>query len=216
VKIICISDTHGEHSAVQPPNGDVLVHAGDITEHGSRDDFHSFIEWMASQPHEHKIFIGGNHDTYLEQQPEKVLAVAGQHKVHYLCDSGVELSGVRFWGSPITPQFHDWSFMRDELAIKKHWSKIPMDTQVLITHGPVWGVLDEVRRSATIVENTGCPTLADVVEKVKPEYHIFGHIHEGYGKTIKDQTTFLNVSTMNEHYAIQNKPVIIEITADVI
>lgn len=211
MKIVCISDTHGEHELVSLPVGDVLVHAGDITAHGSREDFLNFIKWFSSQPHKHKIFIGGNHDTYLEKEPEAVIAEAASHGVHYLNDSGVEIDGIHFWGSPITPRFFDWSFMRDEADIHHHWSLIPDNTNVLITHGPVWGVLDEVERAENITEHTGCKSLADRVKQIAPSYHVFGHIHEGYGNCSIDGTTFLNVSTMNNGYRIQNAPVIIEL-----
>jgi len=211
VKIVCISDTHGEHESVVLPDGDVLVHAGDITAHGSRDDLHAFVDWFSQQPHEHKIFIGGNHDAYLEQHPDTTLALAKAHNVIYLNDSGVVLNNIRFWGSPITPRFHDWSFMRDEPQIREHWAQIPDDTQFLITHGPVWGVMDEVVRSSELTEHTGCPSLAERVNQIKPDYHVFGHIHEGYGQLTKEGTQFLNVSTMNMHYVIHNKPVVIEI-----
>jgi len=211
VKIICISDTHGDHESVSLPDGDVLVHAGDITAHGSRDDFLAFVEWFSNQPHTHKIFIGGNHDAYLEQHPDTVQAVAKENDVIYLNDSGVELNQIRFWGSPITPRFHDWSFMRDEPEIQEHWQKIPDNTQFLITHGPVWGVMDEVVRSPVLTEHTGCPSLAERVKQIKPDYHVFGHIHEGYGKLTQDGTHYLNVSTMNMHYVIHNDPVIVEI-----
>jgi len=208
VKVICISDTHGEHEAMPAlPMGDVLVHAGDITAHGSREDFHAFVEWFSLQPHEHKVFIGGNHDTYLESHPEQVLTVSREHQLHYLNDSGIIINNIRFWGSPITPRFHDWSFMRDEDEIRAHWSLIPKETNILITHGPVWGVLDQVERSTTFIENTGCPALAKKVAQINPDYHIFGHIHEGYGSLEKEGTRFLNVSTMNKNYKIQNAPV---------
>ncbi len=218
MKIICISDTHGEHESVQLPAGDVLLHAGDITAHGSRSDFQAFLDWLVQQPHQHKVFIAGNHDTYLEQNPKAVEQLLKQHNnVHYLNDSGVELEGVRFWGSPITPRFHDWSFMREKDDIEKHWALIPNDTQVLITHGPVWGVLDEVARSEEITEHTGCKVLKKLLSEktdgLAPDYHVFGHIHEGYGSIEKRGTQFLNVSTMNEHYVVQNPPVVIDLDA---
>jgi len=213
VKIICISDTHGDHESVGLPDGDVLIHAGDITGHGSKEDFLNFIQWFAKQPHQHKIFIGGNHDTYLESHHDEVLETAKSHNVTYLNDSGVEVNNVRFWGSPITPRFHDWSFMRDPDDIHHHWDRIPEDTHILITHGPVWGVLDEVVRSEEVTEHTGCPQLKKRVKEVGPHYHVFGHIHEGYGKAVHDGTQFLNVSTMNMHYKIQNEPVTIEFSA---
>jgi len=211
VKIICISDTHGEHESVQVPDGDVLIHAGDITAHGSRDDYHAFIKWFSQQPHKHKIFIAGNHDEYQEKHPDKVESVAKAHNVIYLNDSGVTVNNVRFWGSPITPRFFDWSFMRDPDDIHQHWSLIPDDTHVLITHGPAWGILDEVERSENVTEHTGCHSLSERLKEVNPVYHVYGHIHEGYGTATRNDTTFLNVSTMNKGYEIQNDPVTVEI-----
>ncbi len=211
MKIICISDTHGEHELVRLPEGDVLVHAGDITAHGSRADFVAFVEWFSAQPHKHKIFIGGNHDTFLENEPDEVISLSKACGVHYLNDSGVDIEGTKFWGSPITPRFHDWSFMRDEAEIDQHWSLIPDDTNILITHGPVWGILDEVERSEIETEHTGCKSLAIRVESIAPAYHVFGHIHEQFGSEDKGATRYLNVSTMNKHYKIQNSPVTIEL-----
>jgi len=211
VKIVCISDTHGEHEQVSLPFGDVLVHAGDITAHGTRNDFLNFIEWFASHPHQHKVFIGGNHDTYLEKEPDEIASVAASHGVSYLNDSGIEIDGVQFWGSPITPRFFDWSFMRDEEDIHHHWALIPENTNVLITHGPVWGVLDEVERAPKVTESTGCKMLAQRVKEVSPSFHIFGHIHECYGSRLIDKTQHVNVSTMNNGYQIQNAPVIVEL-----
>jgi len=212
VKIVCISDTHGDHAKVSLPAGDVLIHAGDITAYGTREDYLRFLDWFADQPMKHKIFIAGNHDTFLESDPEAAAAAASSKNVVYLNDSGVTVDGVKIWGSPITPQFHDWSFMRAAgEEIERHWSLIPADTQLLITHGPIWGVLDAVQRSADVIEHTGCPSLAAKISEIKPAYHVFGHIHEAYGESIVHQTTHLNVSTMNMSYKIQNAPVVINI-----
>lgn len=211
MKIVCISDTHGDHLLVSVPEGDVLVHAGDITAHGTREDFLSFLQWFSSHPHKHKIFIAGNHDTYLEQEPAEVQTELQSHDVVYLNDSGIEIDGIWFWGSPITPRFFDWSFMRDEQEIVAHWDLIPDNTHVLITHGPVWGILDEVERSKTHSEHTGCKALADRVKQIQPAYHVFGHIHEGYGHVSVGETNYLNVSTMNNSYRIQNEPVVFEL-----
>jgi len=190
VKIVCISDTHGDHTQVSLPHGDVLIHAGDITAYGTREDYLRFLDWFADQPMKHKIFIAGNHDTFLESDPEAAAAAASSKNVVYLNDSGVTVDGVKIWGSPITPQFHDWSFMRAAgEEIERHWSLIPADTH----------------------EHTGCPSLAAKISEIKPAYHVFGHIHEAYGESIVHQTTHLNVSTMNMSYKIQNAPVVINI-----
>jgi len=136
VKIVCISDTHGDHAEVSLPQGDVLVHAGDITAHGTEADVANFVSWFSKQPFPHKLFIAGNHDTYIEQQPDKVKALSESNGVVFLNDSGIEIDGFSFWGSPITPRFHDWAFMRDSGEdIEKHWRLIPENTSMLVTHG---------------------------------------------------------------------------------
>ncbi len=212
MKIVCISDTHGDHSKVQLPAGDVLIHAGDICAHGTEQDYLSFLSWFSDQPHQHKIFIAGNHDTYLEQQPVKTLELAKQHKVTYLNDSGITLNGIKVWGSPITPRFYNWSFMRDAgEEIEKHWRLIPNNVHILVTHGPPFGVLDEVEREDGNTEHTGCPSLLKSIDSVGPLYHVFGHIHECYGEKTLEGVQYLNVSTMDNNYVVRNAPVEIEL-----
>lgn len=212
MKLICISDTHGDHTDVQLPDGDVLLHAGDITAHGNKTDYSDFLDWFVSQPHKHKVFIAGNHDTFLEQQADIALQMATAVGARYLNDSGVEIDGVRFWGSPITPRFLNWAFMRDPGAdIQKHWDAIPQGTDVLITHGPPLGILDEVQRSPNVTEQTGSESLLDRIIAIKPQYHIFGHIHEGYGRARFRQIEFANVCTMNRFYKIENSAVELDV-----
>ncbi len=212
MRLVCISDTHGDHAGVTVPQGDVLVHAGDLTAHGTLDGYDAFLAWFGSQPHRHKLFVAGNHDTCLEHAPEEARQRAEAAGVVWLNDSGITIEGVGLWGSPITPRFHDWSFMRDPGEdIERHWRKIPSDTDVLVTHGPPFGVMDEVERANGTTENTGCPSLLRFVDQIRPQVHLFGHIHEGRGEVIRDGIRFLNVSTMNEHYRIQHQPVIVDI-----
>jgi len=209
VKLVCISDTHGDHRQVNVPEGDVLIHAGDITGHGTEQDFIDFLEWFDSHPHEHKLFVAGNHDLFLESSGASAKKhMENSHSV-WLNDSGIVIDGVQFWGSPITLRFHDWAFMRNPgPEIKEHWKKIPENTQVLITHGPPFGILDHVRRLDGSEEQTGCPQLLDTILNTQVKAHIFGHIHEEFGSVHQDGVDFLNVSTMNQSYRIANPPVI--------
>lgn len=212
LKLICISDTHGDHAEVQVPEGDVLLHAGDITAHGSKADYSDFLAWFAAKPHKHKVFIAGNHDNFLEEQPDTALQMATDAGVHYLNDSGIEIDGVHFWGCPITPRFFTWAFMRDPGSdIEKHWNLIPEGTDVLVTHGPPFGILDEVHRAPEETEQTGCKSLLKRIVNIKPQYHIFGHIHECYGRASYKQVEFANVSTMNRFYKIENEPVVLDV-----
>lgn len=210
MKLVCISDTHGDHEQVDLPAGDVLIHAGDVTGHGTEYETRAFMTWFGSQSFAHKICVAGNHDTFMEQQPAKTIQFAEDAGVILLNDTGCEVGGLSFWGSPITPRFYNWSFMRDPgESIEAHWKLIPKHTDVLITHGPPFGILDQVERSAGIYEHTGCPSLLAQIAEVSPLLHVFGHIHEAHGQYDSHGVIYRNVSIMNERYRISNSPMII-------
>jgi len=212
MKLVCISDTHGDHEGLDLPTGDVLVHAGDLTGHGSQAETLSFMKWLGSRGFDHTLCIAGNHDTFMEEQPKLARQFAEKHGVVLLNDSGYEAGGLRFWGSPITPRFCDWSFMRDAgEPIEAHWRMIPPDTDVLITHGPPHGIMDEVERPDGRQEKTGCPSLLSCVRRISPKVHIFGHIHQGRGSAQEGNVAFFNVSTMNKNYQRIHEPVLIEV-----
>ncbi|MFN8395634.1 MAG: metallophosphoesterase [Bacteroidia bacterium] len=117
--------------------------------------------------------------------------------VIYLNDSGVEIEGVKIWGSPIQPWFFDWAFNRQRGAdIAKHWALIPEDTDILVTHGPPYGILDRTDDGKLV----GCEELIKVVERIRPKIHVFGHIHEAHGSLIKDGTHYVNASILNLRY----------------
>ena len=212
MRLVCISDTHGDHEGIELPEGDVLIHAGDLSGHGRLKETHAFMKWLGRQSFEHILCIAGNHDEFMEQQPLMALQFAQDNGVCLLNDSGCTIDGVKFWGSPITPRYLDWAFMRDPgKPIEAHWRLIPMDTDVLVTHGPPYGIMDQVLRPDGDMVRTGCPSLLSTVRKVSPEVHLFGHIHEGHGREEHGNTTFFNVSTMDEHYRRTNPPVIIDV-----
>lgn len=212
MRLVCISDTHGDHQGLVLPEGDVLIHAGDLSAHGRRSETLAFMQWLGKHNFEHTLCIAGNHDTFVEQEPLMAKQFADINGVHLLNDSGYEVDGVQFWGSPITPRFFNWSFMRDPgTSIEAHWNMIPEQTDVLITHGPPHGIMDEVVRQNGDVENTGCPSLLSRVRAISPALHIFGHIHEGHGALDREGVRYLNVSTMNEFYRVANEPVVVDI-----
>ena len=209
MQIVAISDTHGKHRDLQPlPEGDVLIHAGDVSRGGTKEQITDFLEWFAEQNHPYKIFIAGNHDFFFEQaDPDEVNSIIPDGVI-YLNDSGTEINGVQLWGSPITPWFNNWAFNRDRGdEIKKHWDLIPDDTDVLITHGPPFGTLDET----VYGDRTGCEDLLLRIDQVKPRLHIFGHIHEEYGAFTKCETTFVNVSVLDGWYDMKNQPKMLNI-----
>ena len=207
MKIVVISDTHGKHRLVKLPKGDILIHAGDVSYRGERYEVEDFLKWFSNQPHPHKIFIAGNHDFFFERTKPKAIESIMPVNVIYLNDSGIDINGCKIWGSPITPQFFQWAFNRKRgEAVRRHWELIPMDTNILITHGPPYRILDQ-----TIYDQyVGCKDLLLRVQEVAPQYHLFGHIHEAYGNVIQNGTRFINASIVNESYDMVHRPVVFD------
>lgn len=205
--VVCISDTHGAFQQV--PAGDILIHCGDITTYGTPQELANFNVWLGGLPHRDKIVIAGNHDAVLAKQSigfgQAVLTNA-----HYLCDSGIEVQGLKFYGAPWTPEFMGWHFMlpRGSWELEAHWAKIPEGLDVLMTHGPPAGKLDFSKYQKTGV---GCELLRDAVMVKKPRYHCFGHLHESYGGQMGETTEFINCSLMDRRYRLVNEPIVLEI-----
>jgi len=193
MKIICISDTHNLQKDLKIPDGDILIHAGDMTCVGGIDEIKEFNQWLGTLPHRHKIVIAGNHDLYLELVPSSTNLFITN--AIYLNDSGIEIEGLKIWGSPISPNYQDWAFNRERgEAIRKHWEMIPKDTDILITHCPPFGILDFNDKG----KHEGCKDLLEMVQqKIKPNLHVFGHLHDAYGQIQIEETTFVNASIVN-------------------
>ena len=116
---------------------------------------------------------------------------------------------MKFWGSPWQPWFYDWAFnLNRGHDIKQKWDLIEHDVDVLITHGPPYGILDKTIHEQTHV---GCEELKKCVLRLKPKLHVFGHIHEGYGTYRMGDTVFINACILNVHYQPVNKPIIVEL-----
>jgi len=206
--ITLISDTHFQHKKLQLEGGDMLIHAGDLCGHGTEAEAVAFMKWFEEQPFTHKIFIAGNHDWFFQEYGATYISQLIPKNIHYLNDSGVEIEGFKIWGSPIQPEFFDWAFNRKRGAeINQHWKLIPKDTDILITHGPPFGILDRTLGNM----NVGCEMLLKKVNQIKPKLHVFGHIHEGYGLIEKDNIIFANASTLNVNYQMTNSPIILEL-----
>lgn len=218
MKIITISDTHNKHNEIPKEyleNKDneipMIIHAGDISGRGYFQEIVPFLEWYNNLNFNYKILIPGNHDFYFENKPKKEIdeLLSKYPNIIYLQDSGIEIEGIKLWGSGVTPYFFNWAFNRKGDEICKHWDLIPLDTDILITHGPVHGFLDLTMGG----DVTGCPYLKEAISKMTNlKLHVCGHIHEGYGRVdFPDGQVFLNASVLNHRYEMQNKPIEIEI-----
>ena len=221
--IAAISDTHGGHGNVMLPDADVLIHTGDYCKYGHMSEVRDLAKWMGRLSHKHKVAIAGNHDKAVEERTAEAREIFKAAGVTLLINEGVTIEGVKFWGSPFTPTFFDWSFMLDRGPdIKKIWDQIPDDVDVLLTHGPPYGHGDLCPPYHTQQRKVaGCMDLLIKIREIHqrsnqkhPKLHIFGHIHDGYGATQSDQfpgLTFINASTCTEAYKPTNPPILVEL-----
>lgn len=192
-RIIAISDTHNRHDKLTIPEGDILLHAGDISQKGSEREVLDFINWFAAQPHPHKIFIAGNHDHFVEKAPYDFRQLLPD-TVTYLENESTEVMGLKIWGSPVTPWFGGMAFnMRRGEEIAAVWEQMPNDTDIVLVHGPPKGIKDRALR----IMSVGCEDLAQRLTEVNPKLCIFGHVHEDHGQVQVNGTLYANVTSLN-------------------
>ena len=202
-KIVCFADSHGLHKDVDIPDGDILLFAGDMSRLGRERTIKRFNSFLGELPHPHKIVIAGNHDLLFENDPTHAQSLITN--AIYLEDSMVEIEGIKIYGSPYTPTFHDWAFMLSQEELKEKWQLVPSDIDILLTHGPPRGYGDKTILGA----DAGDIELLEIIRKIKPKYNIYGHIHEAYGTFKLGAITLINASVLNEHYQAVNPPIVI-------
>ena len=193
IRIVCISDTHNTQPLVA--EGDVLIHAGDLSVYGTFAEIQKQLHWLARQPHGEKVVIPGNHDLLLDADfaarfPDRELDKAGVsiadldwQKLTYLQNSStafpVEVAGkertLNIFGSPLTMQHGNFAFQYP--SDKDVWSDLlPPETDIVITHGPPKGHLDDT--------GLGCRFLLKEIWRVQPRLLVCGHIHGGRGREV--------------------------------
>lgn len=233
MKIGLISDTHNLHAQLAIPELDILIHAGDSTGHGKQHEVDSFETWFANlEQVRYKVFIAGNHDFYY--QKKNVLPYKKQHQngpVFYLKDSGIEIEGLKIYGTPWTPFFHDWAFNgledrgdqgmgyeggpgwnakpdSDHLLLSEVYARVPDDTDILVCHSPPrLGRLDITLEGLEV----GSWELRKRIEQLNLKAVVSGHIHEGYGSERLMDTMCYNVCSCNRRYEIANPVTVIEL-----
>ena len=235
MRITHISDTHNKHNQLNGllPGGDLLIHSGDISSLGRKDEVMRFVKWFNGiDNYTNKIFIAGNHDmtfdreillrdklAYFEGKTEydtecaegkpawleELLGIHLRPNVFYLENSFVMLDDIKIWGSPITPSFgYGWAFNKDRgYDINEIWNKIPNDTDIVITHGPIHSYCDRTDRGGL---NVGCEQLYHRLNEVKPQLHFSGHIHEAYGYRHTNWGYAFNGCNCDLGYLVNNKP----------
>lgn len=200
MKIVALSDTHSKHRLIEEvPDGDVLVHAGDMTETGDLREVEDFAEWFSSFNHEYKMVVAGNHDFVFDgiedAERQDAINALKEEDIIYLENDTIMLDGIRFYGTPYSKSF-------DKYVFTDEFGKIPETVDVLITHGPPKGKLDNTKGWGRI----GCKDLRQAVNNVEPSVHIFGHAHYCDGE---DGLGSYNVSILDEDYNIDNNPTVI-------
>ena len=199
MKIYGISDTHGKHEELIIPKCDLLLHAGDACNRGTLSELIYFLDWYSKQPSKYKIYVPGNHDRFCEQDPEEALRHCEDRGITLLNDRGVEIEGLKIYGSAVQPFFCNWAFNRMPGAeIQYHWDLIPKDLDILITHGPPYQILDK----NMLDQACGCQQLLYKILEMKPKNHIFGHIHDNNGVQEFMGIHFYNVACCGESYKI--------------
>jgi Icc-related predicted phosphoesterase len=209
MRIVCISDTHNINGALRVPDGDMLIHAGDATAEGERWEIESFAAWFKGLPHRHKVLVAGNHDWMFET--DNAAARALFKGVHYLEDDSVTVEGLKIHGSPWTPQYkhYVWAYILDRGApLAAKWEMIPGDVDILVTHCPPAGILDESGSGI----GAGCEELLKRVMELKPRLHVFGHMHPSHGIVESGGTVFVNASIAGDNgYTPDFEPLVIDL-----
>jgi predicted phosphohydrolase len=212
MRITAISDTHTKHNQLELPGGDLIIHAGDFSSMGYLHEIKNFCEWFRKTKYAHKVYIAGNHELGFRDYAEETYKLIENYELSldYLEDQfyGIDDfddSEVKIYGSPWQPEFCNWAFNlpRNGQELYQRWANIPLDTDILITHGPPFGVLDRVIERT---DHLGCQLLSNRLQEVKPKIHIFGHIHTGYGYYFDGITHYINAAVLNEQYKFTNTP----------
>lgn len=211
IRILHISDTHGFHKHIPWSRWDgidMVIHSGDCSNYrdSARNSLEvfAFIEWYMTVPVKHKIYVAGNHDTSIEKRiyDKKSFSDRG---IIYLEHEEVTIGGFKIFGSPYTPTFGEWSFMKARDKINRMWEHIPTDTDILVTHGPAKGVRDLTEEYDGELKQCGDSSLMKWIFKHHPKAHLFGHIHnmdgihnQGVSRFSKTNTIFSNGSCVDD------------------
>ncbi|KAG2373286.1 hypothetical protein C9374_012275 [Naegleria lovaniensis] len=211
VKFVVISDTHNKHDMLNLPEGDVLIHCGDMSDDGRVEEIQKFNEWLGKTPYKHRIVICGNHEEEISAlSPSEIQQLLPN--ATYLHNSSIVIEGgIKIYGTPYVPNMSDLpgenkSFMasrdnkffyKSELDLEQViFSNIDSDTNILLTHTPPKGVLDGMLHFGSV----------SLMKRIKELKHLrvncFGHVHMGYGVEREQDVTFVNASSDGDEHPI--------------
>jgi Icc-related predicted phosphoesterase len=206
LRLVLLSDTHQHHREAEVPDGDLCIFAGDLTFFSrSMKAVLDFNDWLGELPHR-CIVVPGNHETFLEADPSKRSLLSN---AIVLVNEGTEIEGLRIWGSPVTPLYGSAFGLSSPEDRRRLYARIPQDTDVLVTHGPPYGILDVGPDSGL---HSGCRELLEAVMRVRPNLHVFGHVHGAYGIFQTEHTTFVNAALLGIHGGLDKPPLVFRMT----
>ncbi len=208
LRLVLLSDTHQLESEIsQVPDGDILIHAGDFSFFSkSLKAILDFSHWLGELPHR-CVVVPGNHEFFLESDPTRRSLISN---ATVLINEGIEIQGLRIWGSPVTPLYGGAFGLSSSEDRRRLYAQIPEDIDVLVTHGPPYGILDSSPDSGM---HSGCRELFDVVMRVRPKLHVFGHVHGAHGIFQTDQTTFVNAAMLGVDGDLEDSPIVLRMTS---
>lgn len=222
--ICLISDTHTYHDKVEIPECDILIHAGDESFQGTKEETECFAKWLDQQPAKHIIWTPGNHSVYFEKLfPESIAWIHDYcPRCIILINEPVAREGINFFGSPFTPTYgFRWAYQASRTVpesahefkpfIGDLWAKIPENTNFIINHGMPYGILDE-----TLDWNRGSNVHSGdremeyrIRELPNLKYYVGGHLHKNGGKSyIRNGVTYFNAAVVNDEYKVVRKPIL--------
>ncbi len=180
-RILHVSDTHCMFGQLEVPDDiDMIIHSGDFSNkhdpYRNEKEVYDFLEQFADINIKNRILVAGNHDTSIEKGLVTKASIE-TFGITYLHNESVEIDGFKIWGSPFSPSFGSWAFMKARNKIHMIWDLIPDDTDILVTHGPPKGILDLTYNYQNKPEPCGCSALRKRVFTIKPKLAAFGHIH---------------------------------------
>lgn len=237
IKIACFSDTHTKHKNIIMPECDIAIFGGDCTNQGFKEETKDFLNWFDLQVMAtFKVMIAGNHEVAWDAEkydprlkPTWLLDEFEKHpNIHYLENSSIEILGLNIYGSPITPDFFPeyWGFNKQRgEVIRQYWSRIPQDTDILVTHGPAKGIRDYITPSNHYSEsiypagNVGCIDLKDRFYAL-PQVKLMqvGHIHENNGVDILDigdrKVQYANAACCSHYNKFLYQPIVVDVEID--
>lgn len=196
MKIWHISDTHGYHDLLEIPKVNMVIHSGDASNqrlpHLNIFEYMKFLKWFGSLNIKYKIIIAGNHDSSIESGSITIEDFTDKGII-YLENTLVNIKGIKIWGSPYTPNFGNWSFMKNRSKLDKVWKQIPIDIDIVVTHTPPKGILDISENRDHTIEYCGCNALKKNMIRIEPKLHLFGHIHNSSKDIINAGTMKLSM-----------------------